>query len=457
MNDRTLRRELVIGCAALPETMATWWRRETALYVRHGEEKYINGNGRDKPTPHAMIRVLNVMIARDFAVNKTGTDFRHKPDEVDDYGFRPYFIEDLMRRTKIGCEDTIRRALGHWAAAGVISLRRPVQDRTNKGRFSHAMFRLNPGVLYDIARRVVSLFGHLKNRVEKAIESRRSRKARARIDSAFLCSSSPPASAPLIAVADSSKERNIASLVAETESLFSEGQNLPAKRDNRNLEKILGILATQYPDVKTLTVEQRNQVRRLTNNILPRLRLTVETAKTLSHCKQWDDEHVAVPLGKTQGLLEGFHRFDNFMELVPYWETHVARLVKNFSLMKFDQAVDGADGFCRSVDRILFSAPMREVCCYTHTYPEVTTLRFLIEGMAKRWGSALVAAFANRCRKFIITRPYIYAIAVEKCPGIKQACGVSDYDHRRLLREYQVDQDKIAIWKATSWRHGFEQ
>lgn len=362
-----------------------------------------------------MKRLVKVIITKLFALDRTGTDFAHRPEQVEADGFRPYFVEDLMKWTGITCRDTITKGLRWLSQGGIINLRKPIRDGLT-GRFSYAMIRFNPGVLNQLAERVITL-----------MKSAFFGKSPCRMHSASSCSSSP-------GVRPSEKED------------IARDRGCVISSKDKNTEEVIGILKEEYPDVLQLDYAQRKQLRGLVNNMFKRYRLTAEMARELVKCKRYDDETVNANAARTLGYLQGFNRFDKFMDLVPFWKKHISKILRGSLAQRHDRRMHEAESVVKTLEWSLFS-PEAPGSDYLPDH-EDKTLKQFVEVVQERASSGLVQAVAALTRPLLIDNPIAYGVIAKQIPQVRSLCRISHLDHNRLLREFKNMQTKISVWSV---------
>lgn len=418
--------ELIIELNRLPETRALWNRDAVLRYAKDGEEALVTGKLRQ--APESMKRLFKVIVNKLFALDRFGTDFSYQPERVEADGFRPYFVDDLMRWTGIPCRDTVTKGLRWLARRGLITLRKPIRDGVT-GQFSYAMLRFNPGVMITIAETVVAILVKLKN----AWKTGRYSLSPCRTESGSTVVSSPAAAVPLL---------------DEQPSGLEKGDSTPAgdaalNCKDQKLEEVLSVLQDTYPDVLTLSAVDRKLIRKLVHSIFPRYRLTVEAARELVKCKQYDDEWVNPDNANTQGTLEGFNRFEKFTELLPFWKSHIAKLIRSSRMSGYDQKVELAASYHSSLRETVTTPTIVGLSAPT---VELETFKQLVTAIKTESPADVIKAIAQKAAGYLRNDETSYAILVKLVPAIRTWCGIDRYDHERLLRDFKKQDTKIKVW-----------
>lgn len=393
--------ELLIQLNRLPETRALWNRDAVLRFARGGEQAL---SGKLRMAPASMTRLFKVIVDKLFALDKYGTDFSYQPERVEADGFRPYFVDDLMKWTGITCRDTITKGLRWLAQAGIISLRKPIKDGLT-GQFGFAMIRFNPGILEQIAERVITILVAAKNAVKKGS----SKLSPSRMHSGSSSVSSP-------GVPSSGGEQLGKDSVPE-----GDAQLLSSK--DQKLEEVVSVLKDTYPDVATLQRPEREQLRKLVHCIFPRYRLTVERARELVRCKKWDDESGSD--SNDTNFLQGFQRFDKFVDLLPYWKSHIAKILRGSMLSTYDRRVEEAVSYQSTVTDMPEFAPVVQ---------------------ALQTNSGWIKSLAMKARGYLLNNDTAYATLVRQFPALQQWCEIRGHDHERLMRAHRKQETKIEVW-----------
>jgi hypothetical protein len=195
---------LIVQLQSLPETEALWYQDEVIRLVRHGEAKFVRHSDHEAPVTNSMRRAFRA-IQTLFTLDKTGTQFTRRPADVDEDGFRPYFVSEMMVDSSITSERTLSESLSYWERAGVIERRKSRNAVT--GEWEYAKMRFHPDVLLRWAKWVIVLLKQVKNRVKEIIKHRGfSRKSPSAVERGYSSVSNPGVASPVAVAAASAVE-----------------------------------------------------------------------------------------------------------------------------------------------------------------------------------------------------------------------------------------------------------
>lgn len=437
--------ELIISIQQAHQNRATWNRNLVINYLRYGEERFTKMCLR--PVPQSVALVLHYILHKAFALNPEGTDFRVRPELVDADGFRPYFLNEIMKETGIACRRSVSRAISLLRKAKLITVRPGLRDSAT-GQFGWAMWKFNPGVLNWIAERVIEL----KNLARKALKFLASP-----VDNIVHHSSnlSPleenrdvdQVSVPLlekggvsICVANENpcpteNQCQPGGFVSETLSAGGSPGSRPTVTRNQDprLEKVLNILQKAYPEVADADYKYRMRIKKLVYSIFPRYRLTEELARELVRAKQIDDAFYG-----NLGLLDGFNKYDTFEEVTKYWRP-VCRLLQR-------------EQFSKVNEDFIDQASELEMMDYDFTHddaeprdPGVIIVRNLLTAL-KHKAYDLAATVREEVQQLFLLHPIAYGVAVSKIPEVQSFCGIRESDHRRMTTITKNLKRKLAAW-----------
>lgn len=212
--------------------------------------------------------------------------------------------------------------------------------------------------------------------------------------------------------------------------------------------KIVKKLEAHFPGQKQLTLKQLMQIERLAGDPVPQTRMDVQALEDLRYV-----------MAECPDYLGNFENLEKVSDVIDYWKS-IVKSIQQWRLTRHDNRIDDVKCSTQTIETILFDTRVTLQNLHGRSpddeHTKINEVQGFVRGIMFNWPAKLMETYVASVSKFLVQRPMIYQMVVERFPQVRTMCDIPRSTHLRLLDEAKKLKAEGNVWMGIKNYYGFE-